>query len=63
MMQKFIDFLIEEAEAKHATIAYGRMNPPTTGHLKVVNKVQEVAKKQRNIKVKLVTYQLISTKP
>ncbi len=44
-MQKFIDYLIEEAEAKHATLAYGRMNPPTTGHLKVINKVQEVAKK------------------
>ena len=44
-MQSFIDFLTEEAEAKHAVLAYGRMNPPTTGHLKVVNKVQEVAKK------------------
>ena len=44
-MQPFIDFLTEEAEAKHAVLAYGRMNPPTTGHLKVVNKVQEVAKK------------------
>ena len=44
-MQTFIDFLTEEAEAKHAVLAYGRMNPPTTGHLKVVNKVQEVAKK------------------
>ena len=44
-MQSFIDFLTEEAEAKHAVLAYGRMNPPTTGHLKVVNKVQELAKK------------------
>ncbi len=44
-MQTFINFLKEEAEAKHATLAYGRMNPPTSGHLKVINKVQEVAKK------------------
>jgi hypothetical protein len=44
-MQTFSNFLKEEAEAKHATLAYGRMNPPTSGHLKVINKVQEVAKK------------------
>lgn len=44
-MLKFSTFLKEETEAKHAVLAYGRMNPPTTGHLKVVNKVQEVAKK------------------
>lgn len=44
-MQSFLDFLIEATEAKHAVLAYGRMNPPTTGHLKVIDKVQEVAKK------------------
>lgn len=44
-MQTFLSYLIEEAEAKHAVLAYGRMNPPTTGHMKVINKVQEVAKK------------------
>ncbi len=44
-MKTFSTFLKEEKEAKHAVIAYGRMNPPTTGHLKVVNKVQDVAKK------------------
>lgn len=43
-MKNFSTFLKEEKEAKHAVIAYGRMNPPTTGHLKVVNKVQDVAK-------------------
>lgn len=43
-MKNFSTFLKEEAEAKHAVIAYGRMNPPTTGHLKVVKKVQDVAK-------------------
>jgi hypothetical protein len=44
-MLTFQTFLKEEAEAKHAVLAYGRMNPPTTGHLKVINKVTEVAKK------------------
>ena len=43
-MQKFIDFITEAANDKHAVLAYGRMNPPTTGHLKVINKVQDVAK-------------------
>jgi hypothetical protein len=43
-MLTFLTFLKEEAEAKHAVLAYGRMNPPTTGHLKVINKVQDVAK-------------------
>lgn len=43
-MQSFLEYLQEEAKAKHAVLAYGRMNPPTTGHLKVVHKVQDVAK-------------------
>jgi phosphopantetheine adenylyltransferase len=44
-MLTFQTFLKEEAEAKHAVLAYGRMNPPTTGHLKVIDKVIDVAKK------------------
>jgi len=39
----FKKFLVEQKE-KHAVLAYGRMNPPTTGHLKVIQKVQDVAK-------------------
>ena len=35
---------ITESEEKHAVLAYGRMNPPTTGHAKLVDKVHEVAK-------------------
>ena len=41
---KFRDFLQEQKE-KHAVMAFGRMNPVTVGHEKLVNKVQEVAKK------------------
>ena len=40
---RFKDFLLETAE-KHAVLAFGRMNPPTTGHEVLVNKVQDVAK-------------------
>ena len=41
---KFKDFLFEQKE-KHAVMAFGRLNPPTLGHEKLVNKVQEIAKK------------------
>lgn len=44
-MISFKSFLIEEAETKHGVMAFGRMNPPTTGHLKVIEKVKSVAKK------------------
>ena len=39
---KFRDFILETTE-KHAVMAFGRMNPPTTGHAKLVDKVKEVA--------------------
>lgn len=39
----FRDF-ITEAKENHAVLAFGRMNPPTTGHAKLVEKVKEVAK-------------------
>jgi cytidyltransferase-like protein len=35
----------EKAPQKHHVLAFGRMNPPTTGHMAVVNKVKEVADK------------------
>lgn len=39
---KFKDFLQEQKE-KHAVMAFGRMNPITVGHEKLVNKVQDIA--------------------
>lgn len=39
---KFREF-IRESKEKHAVLAFGRMNPPTTGHEVLVNKVKEVA--------------------
>ena len=40
---KFKEFLGEQKD-NHAVLAFGRMNPPTTGHEVLVNKVKEVAK-------------------
>ena len=41
---KFADFLHEQKE-KHAVLAFGRMNPITVGHEKLVNKVKGIAQK------------------
>ena len=32
---------------KKIVLAFGRMNPPTTGHQKLVNKIKSVARKHR----------------
>jgi predicted RNA binding protein YcfA (HicA-like mRNA interferase family) len=39
---KFKDFLTEKTE-KHGVLAFGRMNPITVGHEKLVNKVKQIA--------------------
>ena len=41
---KFADFLHEQKE-KHAVLAFGRMNPITVGHEKLVNTVKSIAQK------------------
>ena len=41
---KFSDYLREQKE-KHAVLAFGRMNPITSGHEKLVNKVKDIATK------------------
>ncbi len=40
----FKDFLREQKE-KHAVLAFGRMNPITSGHQKLINKVKDIATK------------------
>lgn len=35
----------EQPQEKHGVVAFGRMNPPTEGHVAVANKVLDVAKK------------------
>ena len=45
-MKSFLDILKEEEQsAKHHVTTFGRMNPPTTGHLKLIHKVHDVAQK------------------
>jgi hypothetical protein len=41
-MLNFKSFL-REAKEKHGVLAFGRMNPPTAGHEKVIDKVHSVA--------------------
>lgn len=43
-MLSFLSFIQEDSTEKHGVLAFGRMNPPTAGHEKLVNKVHEVAK-------------------
>jgi len=43
-MKTFANFISEEKQ-KHATFAYGRFNPPTIGHEKLIHKVEDEAKK------------------
>ena len=46
-MKKFLDIIKEEEKkAKKAVLAFGRMNPPTSGHLKLIDKVRHTAEKQ-----------------
>ena len=43
MIKGFRNFIIEESDLNPVVFSYGRMNPPTTGHGKLVDKVKEVA--------------------
>ena len=46
-MKSFLE-LVEEKDSTHKPVvmAFGRMNPPTTGHLKLIDKVKHEAEKQ-----------------
>jgi len=48
-MKRFKNFIIEETiKPKNPVVfSFGRMNPPTTGHEVLVNKVQELANKNK----------------
>ena len=47
-MKSFLE-LVEETKQgeKHHVMTFGRMNPPTTGHLKLIHKVKDVAEKHK----------------
>jgi hypothetical protein len=44
-MKSFKNYFAEQTEDKTAVIAYGRYNPPTTGHQKLIDILEEVASK------------------
>ena len=44
MIKKFSDFFSESAKGKEITFAFGRFNPPTNGHEKLMDKVASVSK-------------------
>jgi cytidylate kinase len=45
-MKTFSQLVVEAKEKeKHHVLAFGRMNPPTTGHMKLIDKVKSVAHK------------------
>ena len=47
-MKSFKEILLEEEKsAKHHVMTFGRMNPPTTGHLKLIDKVKDIASKHK----------------
>jgi hypothetical protein len=48
-MINFRKFIIEAKKQKIAVFAFGRMNPPTVGHSKLIQKVMSVAKKEGGI--------------
>ena len=41
-MKSFLEILEESEQANNPVVmTFGRMNPPTTGHLKLIDKVKE----------------------
>jgi len=46
-MKSFLELIAEEEKThKPVVMAFGRMNPPTTGHMKLIDKVHEIADKE-----------------
>jgi predicted kinase len=47
-MKSFLELTEESKQGEtHHAMTFGRMNPPTTGHLKLIDKVKEVAHKNK----------------
>ncbi len=40
---------VREGKEKTAVFSFGRMNPPTSGHGKLIKKVMSVAKKEKGV--------------
>ena len=62
-MKSFLELVEEkESENKPVVMAFGRMNPPTTGHLKLIDKVKHEAEKQKAKHVVVVSHSQDSKK-
>ena len=47
-MKSFLELVEEKQQGeKHHVMTFGRMNPPTTGHLKLIDKVKDVASQHK----------------
>ena len=47
-MKSFLEILEESEQANNPVVmTFGRMNPPTTGHLKLIDKVKEIANRMK----------------
>lgn len=47
-MKSFLDIVEETNRTSHPVVTtFGRMNPPTTGHLKLIDKVRHIADKEK----------------
>ena len=62
-MKSFLQ-LVEEKDKTHKPVvmAFGRMNPPTTGHLKLIDKVRETAEKHKAAHTVIVSHSQDSKK-
>jgi len=62
-MKSFLE-LLEESEKTHKPVvmAFGRMNPPTTGHLKLIDKVRDVAERNKAKHVVVISHSQDSKK-
>lgn len=47
-MKSFLELVEQKQQVEvHHVMTFGRMNPPTTGHLKLIDKVKEIAKQHK----------------
>ena len=46
-MKLYKHFLAETKEEKTAVVTYGRMNPPTIGHVKLAKKIHAEARRRK----------------
>lgn len=62
-MKSFKQLIVEKKdESNPVVMAFGRMNPPTTGHLKLIHKVHDIADKEKAAHAVIVSHSQDSKK-